>query len=201
MWGFSTKSNLEALFAKQKMGLRAVIPGYINYKYKDGKTPGHTKSKFTEYKILSIQNLVAMNALILMQKFQNYPSLLPPSIKETISAYSPVDGSNHESCEKWLKIYNNTHFSKSLFFKGPLLSADAKIVSLLPLTSFVSLKLYKTNIKQTLLTLQGSGDSCTWQNSNFTLYNIEGLRKSKVSYRSKVDYSNAFYDALVFELL
>ena len=78
VWGFSIKSNLEALFAKQKMGLRAVIPGYINYKYKDGKTPGHTKSKFTEYKILSIQNLVAMNALILMQKSQNYPSLLPP---------------------------------------------------------------------------------------------------------------------------
>ena len=157
------------------MGIRAVIPGFINYKYKDSKTPGHTKSKFSEYKILSIQNLVAMNALIFMQKFQNYPSLLPPSIRETISAHSPVAGSNHESCENWLKIYNNTHFSKSIYFKGPLLSADTKIVPLLPLTSFVSLKLYKANIKQTLLTLQGSGDSCEWQNSNFILYNIEGL--------------------------
>ena len=182
------------------MGLRAVIPGYINYKYKDGKSPGHTKSKFTEYKILSIQNLVAMNALIFMQKFQNYPSLLPLSIRETIPVHSPVAGSNHESCGKWLKIYNNTHYSKSIFFKGPLLSADVKIVSLLPLTSFVSLKLYKANVKQTLLTLQGSGDSCAWQNSNFILYNIEGLRKSTVSYRSKVDYSNAFYDALIFQL-
>ena len=93
VWGFSIKSNLEALFAKQKIALRAVIPGYINYKYKDGKTPGHTKSKFLEYKILSIHNIIAMNAVIFMQKIHIYPSLLPQSIRETILADSPVVGS------------------------------------------------------------------------------------------------------------
>ena len=54
VWGFSSKSNIEALFSKQKKGLRAVIPGFINYKYKDGKIPGHTKAVFAKYKILTV---------------------------------------------------------------------------------------------------------------------------------------------------
>ena len=33
VWGFSSKHNIELIFAKQKKGLRAVIPGYIKYKY------------------------------------------------------------------------------------------------------------------------------------------------------------------------
>ena len=188
VWGFSIKSNLEALFAKQKIALRAVIPGYINYKYKDGKTPGHTKSKFLEYKILSIHNIIAMNALIFMQKIHIYPSLLPQSIRETILADSPVVGSTHECCENWLKIYNNRYYTKSIFFKGLLLLSGTKITALLPLTSFLSIKLYKTNVKQTLLTLQGSGDSCDWLNDNFIIYKIDGLRKSQASYRTNINY-------------
>ena len=35
---------IETLFVKQKKGIRGVIPGFINYKYKDGKIPGHTKN-------------------------------------------------------------------------------------------------------------------------------------------------------------
>ena len=190
VWGFSNKSNLEKIFAKQKMGLRAIIPGFINYSYKDGKIPGHTKSKFKEYSILSIHNVVAFNTLIFMQKIHNYPSLLPQSIKDTIRIDSPVHGSSYESCGNWMNTYNNAHYSKSIFFKGPLLSFGTKITELLPLTSFLSIKLYKTNVKQALLTIQGSGDSCEWQNDNFMLYNVEGLRRSKVSYRVNIDYSN-----------
>ena len=125
-----------------------------------------------------------------MQKIHNYPSLLPSSIKETIRVDSPVYGSTHESCHNWLTTYNNTYYSKSIFFKGPLLLSGTTIVELLPLTSFVSLKLYKTNVKQALLTIQSSGDSCEWQNVNFILYNVEGLRKSQASYRTNVDYSD-----------
>ena len=54
VWGFCSKSNIDAIFSKQKKGLRAVIPGFINYKYRNGETPGHTKSYFSEYKILTI---------------------------------------------------------------------------------------------------------------------------------------------------
>ena len=48
LWGFTSKSSIDALFSKQKKGLRAVIPGFINYKFRDGEIPGHTKSAFTE---------------------------------------------------------------------------------------------------------------------------------------------------------
>ena len=87
--------------------MRAVIPGFINYKYKDGKIPGHTKSKFSEYKTLTIHGIIVQNALIFMHKFYKYPSLLPPAIIETISTDSLIQGSNHELCESWLRIYNN----------------------------------------------------------------------------------------------
>ena len=139
--------------------MRAVIPGFINYKYKDGKIPGHTKSKFSDYKILTIHNIIAFNAYLLLHKIHNYPSLIPQSIRKTIPENSPVMGSTHESCENWLKIYNNPYYSKSVFYKGPLLLSGTKINENLPLTSFIALKLYKKNIKEALLNLQGSGDT------------------------------------------
>ena len=46
VWGFSSKSIIETIFVKQKKGLRGVIPGFINYKYKHGKIPEHTKNIF-----------------------------------------------------------------------------------------------------------------------------------------------------------
>jgi len=46
VWGFCSKSNIDAIFSKQKKGLRAVIPGFINYKFKVGEIPGHTKFFF-----------------------------------------------------------------------------------------------------------------------------------------------------------
>ena len=33
VWGFSNKSNLDKLLAKQKQGIRAIIPGFVNFKY------------------------------------------------------------------------------------------------------------------------------------------------------------------------
>ena len=80
VWGFSSRSYIETIFSKQKKGLRAVIPGFINYKYRDGNIPGHTKAFFTEYKILTIQNIITLNALIFMHKINKYRSLLPLSI-------------------------------------------------------------------------------------------------------------------------
>ena len=68
VWGFSAKSNIDALFAKQKKGLQAVIPGFMKYNYSDGETPGHTKHKFAEYKILTIHNIIALNTLRLYAK-------------------------------------------------------------------------------------------------------------------------------------
>ena len=169
--------------------MRAVIPGFINYKFKDGKIPGHTKSKFTEYKIFTIHNIIALNALILLHKIQNYPSLLPNSIRETIPEDSPIAGSTHESCENWLKIYNTSNYNRSVFFKGPLLLSGTKVNENLPLTSYISMKLYKTNVIEALRRIQSSGDACEWQNDNFLIYNYSGLRKSHASYRATINYN------------
>ena len=34
VWDFSTKTNIDSLFRAQKKGMRAVIPGFINYRYR-----------------------------------------------------------------------------------------------------------------------------------------------------------------------
>ena len=128
VWGFSAKSNIESLFIKQKKGLRAVIPGFINYKYKDGKIPGHTKAYFLEYEILTVHGIIVLNTFTFLFKVHNFPNSLPPSIKATISNESPKPGSTHHSCENWLKTYGNFLYNKSLFFKGPLLTSDASII-------------------------------------------------------------------------
>ena len=52
LWGFTYKSNIEALFNKQIKEIRAVIPGFINNSYRDVETAGPTKSAFTNYQIL-----------------------------------------------------------------------------------------------------------------------------------------------------
>ena len=167
VWGFSSKSYIETIFSKQKKGLRAVIPGFINYKYRDGNIPGHTKTFFTEY---------------------NYRSLLPLSILNTIPENSPNSEDTHESCENWLSTYNNNHYRKSVFYKGPLLSTGSDINKNLSPASFANLASYKNNLKQSLLSIQNSGISCEWKNDNFLLYNIPGLRKSQAQYRNVIDY-------------
>ena len=188
VWGFSSKENIELLFRKQKIGMRAVIPGFVNFKYKDGKIPGHTKKYFSEYCILTIHNIIVFNALNFMHKIKNYPTLLPKLVLKTIADDCPISGSTHESCQSWLKIYGNYHYSKSLFFKGPLLLSGCDINSNLPTESFRSFKVYRNNVKRELLNIQSSSDACEWQNSNFTLYNITGLRKSQIINRTTVDY-------------
>ena len=49
VWELTAKSNIESLFRIQKKGIRAIVPGFINYKYRDGELPGHTKPYFNEY--------------------------------------------------------------------------------------------------------------------------------------------------------
>ena len=59
----------------------------------------------------------------------------------------------------------------------------------LPLTSFLSIKIFKANIKKEIHSLQSGGESCEWHTKNVVLYNINGLRKSEASYRVNVDYN------------
>ena len=112
-----------------------------------------------------------------MHKIYSCPSLLPPSILQTIPPNAPLPGSTHETCSQWLQIYSNT-FSNSLFFKGPLFHCDMSHDLYNHDTVTITKNSHKNIIKSHLLTLQKTGDSENWTNDNFKLYNSPGLRKS-----------------------
>ena len=183
VWGFSTKSNIEAIFTKQKKGMRAIIPGFINYKYRNGEIPGHTKTAFSNYEILTVHGIIAMNSLVFLRKSRHFPSQLPPSLVATISDESPVHGSTHETCENWLKFYNNNYYRNSIFYKGPLLLLSYNFEENLSPSSYLTIKAYRNNIKRIILSQQKSGSESEWQPDNFLLYHIQGLRKSRTTYR------------------
>ena len=124
VWGFSAKSNIESLFVNQKKGMRAVMPGYVEYFYKDGVLPAHTKTGFNQYHVLTVQNVIAKNAFVFMHKINNFPHLLPTSVRETISPNAPLHGSGHETCQEWLANFGTSIYRKSLFYKGPLIYTD-----------------------------------------------------------------------------
>ncbi len=176
VWGFAARSRIDSLFSKQKMGIRAVIPGYINYRYKDGVIPGHTKASFKEYGILTIHSIIAKNALILMHKIKHISTLVPESVKNLMPDNIPLIGSTHESCSEWLGIYGTSHFKSSVFFKGPLLNINQLNINATSLPSLFSINIYKSNVKRVLLEQQSSGDNEEWP--SFLLNSIPGLRSS-----------------------
>lgn len=55
VWGCTNKSKIDTIFTTQKKAMRAVMSGYVNYFYKDGICPTHTKPGFTEHRILTVQ--------------------------------------------------------------------------------------------------------------------------------------------------
>ncbi len=180
VWGFSAKSNIETLFTKQKKGMRAVMPGYVNYYYKDGILPTGTKSKFNEFEILTVHNIVVRNAQIFMQKVFTSPRLLPPSVRETISHLAPRRSydSDHETCQAWLENVGSHVHRNSLFFKGPLIYIHPESEELQTPTAVLSINVYKTDAKKALLKSQALGDVNDWRTTKFLLFNIPGLRRS-----------------------
>ena len=178
VWGFSARSNIESLFAKQKKGIRTVMPGHVTSFYKDGTLPSHTKPAFSNYNILTVHGIIIKNALMFMHKVKNLPTTLPLAVRATIAADAPTIGSDHVTCKEWLDNYGDSYHNKSLFFKGPLLTLDATIVALATPPTLFSILPYKSNVTRMLLDVQARGDSNEWEAGNFLLYNISGLRRS-----------------------
>ncbi len=176
VWGFASKSNIESLFRKQKMGLRAVIPGFINYRYKDGELPAHTKPSFRTYGILTVHSIIAKNALIFMHKINNLSSLLPVSIKETIPNNIPTVGANLDTSHQWIETYGQPLYKNSIFFKGPLMAISQHNINATTLPSLFNINIFKKSVKRMLLEQQSEGDTEEWP--VFLLYDISGLRKS-----------------------
>ena len=152
------------------------MPGYINYNYRDGNLPTHTKASFKEFGILTIHGIIAKNALIFMHKIKHFPTTIPKSINETIPNDIPDLGATHETNQEWLNFYGKYYYNNTLFFKGPLLAISDSNISITTLPTLFSLKIYKNSAKRFLLAQQNEGDSDEWP--TFLLYNIPGLRRS-----------------------
>ena len=181
VWGFSSKSNIESIFSRQKKGIRAVMPGYIQYYFKDGTLPSGTKSSFTKYKILTIHNIIAKNALIFMHKISTFPKLLPQSLKDTIPGNVPntiVSDDTFEEHSDWIEKFGSQVYRNTLFYKGPLLQIDSKFNEIRSPSACLSMKIFKNNVTNSLLKYQSSGEKDEWLANNFVLYNINGLRRS-----------------------
>ena len=176
VWGCTNKSKIETIFSTQKKAMRAVMSGYVNYFYKDGKCPTHTKPGFTEHHILTVQNIILKNMLIFLNKVHNYPSSLPISIRNTISPDSPSPSVSPDNTSDWYKTHNCTPFNTSVFFKGPLLYSQ--IMTDNDTISNTNIHSYKRGIKSHIFTVQSSESPEEWSSNNFQLYCIMGLRKS-----------------------
>ena len=187
VWGFASKSHIESLFAKQKQGMRTVMSGFVNYKYKDGVNPGHTKRAFEKHNVLTVHNIIVKNALTLLHKVKNMPGLLPKSIRELFPENIPTRSSTHENCLDWLTTYNTPIFRPSIFYKGPMLSITQHNDTITTPSSLFSINIFKNSTKRELLKLQSSGNDEEWP--NFLLYNIPGLRKSHREDRLTIDYN------------
>ena len=176
VWGFAAKSLIESLFSKQKQGMRAIIPGFINYRYNDGTLPTHTKKYFDEYGILTVHGIIIKNALTLMHRMKYFPQTVPLSIRLTIPENVPNSSSTHSNSTEWLSIYNTINFRPSVFNKGPLLFISELNINATTLPSLLSHNIYKKSVKRMLLILQNQGPPDEWP--NFLLFNIPGLRRS-----------------------
>ena len=104
--------------------------------------------------------------------------MLPLLVNSIISVNSPVQDSTYETCQEWLSTYNNHIYIRSIIYKGPLLTTIPEIDDLVTPLSLFSLKAYKRSTKAHLLKIQSMGTLDEWENNNFLLYNIPGLRKS-----------------------
>jgi len=180
IWGFAAKSHIDSLFCKQKQGIRAVMPGFVNYFYKSESEslPQHTKKFFDEHKILTVQGLVVQNSIVLLHKIKYLSRLLPKNICHTFPDVVdlPKANSDHITANTWLQKYGSRYFKNTVFFKGPLLSIFADNMNVTTPTSLLSVNIIKKNAKNMLLDLQKSHESADWQ--PFLLNNIPGLRRS-----------------------
>ena len=176
VWDLQLNLILIKNFTAQKKGMRAVIPGFVRYFYKNGNTPGHTKSTFNKLKILTVQNVIALNSLLFKENVRNFPNILLLSI---ISPEAPTITSTFESSSSWLGNFGMPVYRNSIFFKGPLLSLREEFKELTTTISKGFLKTYKNRIKGKLFEVQSKGDEIEWVPDNFSINYILGLRKSE----------------------
>ena len=177
VWGSSTKNKVESLFTVQKKAMRAIMPGYVNYFYREGVLPSHTKTAFADFKILTVQNVILKNILIFINKIHTFPHMLPESVRVTISPDSPSPSNNStDFYNEWYTKYSSTPYNTSIFFKGPLFYTS--IMTDHPTLTAYTADSYKRKLKTHLAHVQSSGDNVEWSSVNFLMNSLPGVRKS-----------------------
>ena len=178
LWGFACKSLINSLFVKQKKAMRAVMPGFVRYYYKDGELPTGTKSSFKKYGILTVHGLIAKAIIIFMYRY-HHSDVLPLSVRKTIDNNAPkytIDESS-ELITEWYAHYSNIIYHNSLYFKGPLLFSDPKLTQLV--TPLITTQSIKVRAKKVFLEYEHRGDPENWNDSTFFIQETQGLKKSK----------------------
>ena len=195
VWGFAKRSNIELLFTVQKKAIRAVMPGYVNYFYKEGQLPTGTKQCFNDYGVLTIHGIIANNALNFMHKVKSFPSLLPPSVKNLIPAPIAHMSTINQSDSiflSWLAEFNTHIYRNSLFFKAPLLYFEPSTVqNYASPAACISFKIFKIQSKRFILRLQTEGTKNDWKSNKFLIQNIRAIRTPRHLDKS-VSYSEYF---------
>ena len=123
VWGFACKSSIDSLFTKQKKAMRAIMPGFVRYYYKNGELPTGTKTSFKEYKILSIHGIIAKSAILFLNKYHCQPDKLPQSVRDLIdtNASKYCLDETDDSTQNWYATHNIPIYRNSLFFIGSMI--------------------------------------------------------------------------------
>ena len=116
VWGSSCKNNIDTLFTTQKKAMRSVIPGFVNYYYKDGLLPTHTKSAFNEYNVLTVYNIILKNMLIYVHKILHMSSSVPLYVQQTLAPNIPIPGNPPDNHYDWYNQYNSIPLNRTSFF-------------------------------------------------------------------------------------
>ena len=185
IWGFTNKCKIEQLFSAQKKAIRAIMPGFINFFYKDGEIPTHTKSFFIEQEILTVQSVILKNILIFMNKVHNFPQLLPKSVLDTVSG-DDLSSDQDSYLSVWYQTHNTPTYRMTAYFKGPILFNDFTSSPDNDWIAFNNLNRFKVNVKSYLnrevQSLPNTGNAnesnVEWLPENFPLYQTAGLRSS-----------------------
>ena len=89
--GLSCK--IDSVFSKQKTVIRA---GFVNFKYRDGIIPTHTKSSFNSMKVLT--NFLAKNVHVSLHKIRIISKFTSKS--ERISVRKAIPNNAHNQVRK-----------------------------------------------------------------------------------------------------
>ena len=191
IWGMTNKNKIEQLFSAQKKAIRAIMPGNVNYYYKDGVIPTHTKAFFNKHNILTVQNIIFKNAAILMNKVKHFPNTLPSSVLDAIEGtiLYPPNGEQPTYLSEWYQTYNTPTYRMTTFFKGPLLYSH--LIDTNEWITYDKPKIFKLNVKtHLLLDVQYLGLKDEWVPENFPLYQNIGLRMSgRLKLKRQINYA------------